>query len=134
MENKTIGTMIEKIASDISERFGTNAVLSIDNSGLQPSLQLDPSLLVDICTWLRDHSEYYFDFLANITAVDYHHEQRCSVVYYTTATPHQQQPAMRVEPEPSRATPTLSELPSVARVWPTPDWPDRHAFGLLRIS
>lgn len=125
--------MIEKIASDISERFGANAVLSIDNSGLQPSLQLDPSLLVDICTWLRDHPEYYFDFLANITAVDYHPEERFAVVYHLTSIPHQLQLTLRVELEHSRDTTTLPELPSVAQVWRTADWHEREAFDLMGI-
>src|SRR5690606_12265680 len=133
MENKTIGTMIEKIASDISERFGADAVLSIDNSGLQPSLQLDPSSLVDICTWLRDHPEYYFDFLATITAVDYHPAERGDLVCHRTSIPLQLRLARRVGLEPSRATTTWPELPAVAQVWRAADWHEREAFDLMGI-
>jgi NADH-quinone oxidoreductase subunit C len=74
--------MIEDIVKDIQEAIADEAIVAHENTGLQPSIRLDPAYLVEVCTWLRDSPKYYFDFLANITAVDYHPEERFAVVSY----------------------------------------------------
>lgn len=125
--------MIEKIAQDISEKFGAEAIVNVENSGLQPWIQPQPAFLVAICTWLRDNPDYYFDFLANITAVDYHPEERFAVVYNLSSIPHQLQLTLRIELVHGRTTANLPEAPSVASVWRTADWHEREAFDLMGI-
>lgn len=125
--------MTEKIAQDIQEKFGHDAVIAQENTGLQPWIQLHTDYLVDICSWLRDHPSYYFDFLANITAVDYHPEERFAVVYNLTSLPFQLQLTLRVELAHGRSTEELPELPSVAGIWRTADWHEREAFDLMGI-
>jgi NADH-quinone oxidoreductase subunit C len=86
-----------------------------------------------VCTWLRDSPKYYFDFLANITAVDYHPEERFAVVYNLTSIPFQTQLTLRVELLQGRSIDILPQLPSVAKVWRTADWHEREAFDLMGI-
>lgn len=125
--------MIEKIAGDISDQFGTETIINVEKSGLQPWIQLPTTALVAVCTWLRDHPHYYFDFLANITAVDYHPEEKFAVVYHLTSIPHQLQLTLRVELLHNRSKHDLPELPSVSSVWRTAEWHEREAFDLMGI-
>jgi NADH-quinone oxidoreductase subunit C len=125
--------MIEDIVKDIQEAIADEAIVAHENTVLQPSIRLDPAYLVEVCTWLRDSPKYYFDFLANITAVDYHPEERFAVVYNLTSIPFQTQLTLRVELLQGRSIDILPQLPSVAKVWRTADWHEREAFDLMGI-
>jgi NADH-quinone oxidoreductase subunit C len=125
--------MIEDIVKDIQEAIADEAIVAHENTGLQPSIRLDPAYLVEVCTWLRDSPKYYFDFLANITAVDYHPEERFAVVYNLKSIPFQTQLTLRVELLQGRSIDILPQLPSVAKVWRTADWHEREAFDLMGI-
>lgn len=125
--------MIEKLSKDIQSQFGESAV-AITQNGLQPTLLVNKEVLADLCLWLRDHPDYYFDFLANITAVDYHPELRFAVVYNLTSIPFQKAITLRVELEvDGRKSEVLPEVPSVSHVWRTADWHEREAFDLMGI-
>ncbi|HMR18776.1 MAG TPA: NADH-quinone oxidoreductase subunit C [Sphingobacterium sp.] len=125
--------MIENIVQDIRETFGIEAVVALESTSLQPWIQINPSPLADICKWLRDNPKYYFDFLANITAVDYYPEERFAVVYNLTSMPFQLQLTLRVELLHGRSADDLPELPSVSGVWRTANWHEREAFDLMGI-
>lgn len=125
--------MIEKLIQEIKDTFGEASVVGSDNSGLQPSISIDAADLRAVCAWLRDHPSYYFDFLANITAVDYYPEDRFAVVYHLASIPFQQQLTLRVEIVHDRSLEHLPEVPSVASIWRTADWHEREAFDLMGI-
>lgn len=124
--------MIAQLILDIEKQFGPGGVSQVE-LGLQPTLVVQPEILVDLCSWLRDHSSYYFDFLANITAVDYFPESRFAVVYHLTSIPYQLQLTLRVELLQDRNLELLPEVPSVSAVWRTADWHEREAFDLMGI-
>lgn len=124
--------MIEQLKQEIDKQFGEGCVV-VTEVGLQPTFTVKAHILVDLCRWLRDHPTYYFDFLANITAVDYFPESRFAVVYNLTSIPYQLQLTLRVEIEQERSVDQLPELPSVSTVWRTADWHEREAFDLMGI-
>lgn len=125
--------MIERLVKDLKDYFGEELVLSLDQGGLQPCITLDGLDLVKVCQWLRDQPAYYFDFLANITAIDYHPEPRFAVVYHLTSIPFQQQVTLRVNVLKNEDLSILPELPSVSSVWRTADWHEREAYDLMGI-
>ncbi|MFZ4860597.1 NADH-quinone oxidoreductase subunit C [Sphingobacterium sp. Mn56C] len=117
----------------IIQQFG-GELLSAVPHGLQDTLVVDKSILLPLCLWLRDHEAFYFDFLSNITAVDYAPEDRFAVVYNLASIPYQRQLTLRVElPMQDRAQDNLPEVPSVSSVWRTADWHEREAFDLMGI-
>ena len=125
--------MIEKLVEDIKSEFGEEYI-KVVNVGLQETLQVDKSILVALCQWLRDHPSYYFDFLANITAIDYYPDTRFAVAYNLTSIPYQKQLTLRVELEQvDRSKDNLPEVPSVTSVWRTADWHEREAYDLMGI-
>lgn len=125
--------MIVELSKAIEEQFGHN-VATIVEVGKQDTLSVSKDYILPLCQWLRDHSDYYFDFLANITAVDYHPENRFAVVYNLSSIPFQRQLTLRVELNEEHRNPdNLPQLASVTSVWRTADWHEREAFDLMGI-
>ena len=125
--------MIEKIYSSLEKHIHPDAVQSLETSGLQPAIYLNPQYLKQVCYFLRDTEGYYFDFLADIAAVDYYPEPYFELVYHLTSIPYQQQLVLKVKLENDRSSEELPTAPSVSEVWRTADWHEREAFDLMGI-
>src|SRR5690606_12399233 len=123
--------MITQIKEFIISRIGEEAIVRVEEEHLQPILVVHTDKLIDIALLLRDTEGYYFDFLSNISAVDYHPEQRFAVVYHLASIPYQTQLTLKVEFENDRRPDNLPEVPSVSSVWRTADWHEREAFDLM---
>jgi NADH-quinone oxidoreductase subunit C len=81
-----------------------------------------------LMTVLRDDPALRFDFLQNLTAVDWIKRDTIEVVYHLFSYPHRHAIAVKVDLP--RAAP---RVPSVASVWPTADWMEREQFDLLGV-
>jgi NADH-quinone oxidoreductase subunit C len=125
----------------------------------ESTLVVEPDDLVEVCTHLRD--EHGFDFLSDITAVDYLGWARAGVSgYIGTAAGrdlnmpmtqgYQAVPApkprrfavnyhlLRLAERPRRIRVQTwvdegQPVPTVIPVWPTADWHEREAFDLMGI-
>lgn len=125
--------MITKIKDLITARVGEHTIVRIEDEHLQPALVVLADHLVEIASLLRDTEGCYFDFLSNISAVDYYPEQRFAVVYHLASIPNQTQLTLKVEIENDRQPDNLPEVPSVSTIWRTADWHEREAFDLMGI-
>src|SRR5690606_12144861 len=124
---------MNNLIQDLQSKFGVENIQPMEG-GLQQTITLSKDILVDVCRYLRDDSKYYFDFLSNITAVDYFPENRFAVVYNLASLPFQRQLTLRVElTMENRDKNNLPEVPSVSSVWRTADWHEREAFDLMGI-
>lgn len=123
--------MIEEIKNSLVKEFGE--VVEILSEGLQDTLLVDSNSLLKICFWLRDNPTYYFDFLSNITAVDYYPKSKFALVYNLSSIPYQKQITIKVILEHGRDTSDLPEIESVSSVWKTADWHEREAYDLMGI-
>lgn len=125
--------MITSVKDLIIKNIGEQAIVRVEEEHLQPILVVHIDNLVEIALLLRDTEGYYFDFLSNITAVDYYPEQQFSVVYHLASIPYQTQLTLKIEIENDRRVDKLPEVPSVSTVWRTADWHEREAFDLMGI-
>ncbi|TYR36634.1 NADH-quinone oxidoreductase subunit C [Sphingobacterium phlebotomi] len=125
--------MITKIKDLIIAGIGEQAVVRIEEDHLQPILIVNADSLLEIALFLRDTEECYFDFLSNISAVDFHPDNRFAIVYHLASIPYQTQLVLKVEIENDRRFDNLPEIPSVSTVWRTADWHEREAFDLMGI-
>ncbi|MGN0003637.1 MAG: NADH-quinone oxidoreductase subunit C [Sphingobacterium composti] len=124
--------MIDKLLQDLQNKFG-ESIHAVEGAK-QATLIVSSSILVELSKYLRDSSAYYYDFLANITAVDYYPENRFALVYNLTSLPYQTQLTIRVElPVTNREENNLPEVPSVSSIWRTADWHEREAYDLMGI-
>ena len=69
-----------------------------------------------------------FDFLQNLTAVDWIKDERIELVYHLWSYARRQERVVRIDL--ARAQP---EAPSVADVWRAADWYEREQFDLLGV-
>jgi NADH-quinone oxidoreductase subunit C len=105
-----------------------------------PTVYVGRDHLLDICHRLRTDPALQFAFLADVTAADYHPAApRFEVVYHMvclgpafTLDGHPPAPARRLRLK-VRVPAEEARVPSVCRVWPTANWPEREAFDLFGI-
>ncbi|MCS4226220.1 NADH-quinone oxidoreductase subunit C [Sphingobacterium sp. BIGb0165] len=121
----------EEIKLKLVSTFGDSVILKEEETGLQAALFVHVEDLVPVCSFLRDTEGLYFDFLSNITAVDY--EDHFTIVYHLSSLPYQHTVVLKVELEGNRSLDELPEIPSVTSVWRTADWHEREAFDLMGI-
>jgi len=121
----------EEIKLKLVSTFGDSVILKEEVTGLQAALFVHVEDLVPVCFFLRDTEGLYFDFLSNITAVDY--EDHFTIVYHLSSLPYQHTVVLKVELEGNRSLDELPEIPSVTSIWRTADWHEREAFDLMGI-
>src|SRR5690606_29656050 len=125
--------MVNEISDLLKKKTHPEVIEKIEDGGLQPALYIRPEYLIDACKVLRDTDGLYFDFLANLTAVDYLPEPYFEVVYHLTSIPYQRQLTLKIRVTADRVTGKLPEVPSVTAIWRTADWHEREAFDLMGI-
>lgn len=121
----------EEIKSKLVSALGGSIILKEEVTGLQPALFIASEDLLPVCSFLRDTEGLYFDFLSNITAVDY--EEHFTIVYHLNSLPYQHTLVLKVELEANRSLDELPEIASVTSVWRAADWHEREAFDLMGI-
>ena len=118
----------------LEAEFGKQVIAAEEQSGLQPALVVRTEMLRQICLFLRNHEETYFDFLSCISAVDDGIPAGTfTVVYHLSSIPYKQQLTLKVIIQNDRQLNNLPVVPSVSEVWRTADWHEREAFDLLGI-
>ena len=84
--------------------------------------------IVEVCTYLRDTPELEFDFLTDLTAVDYpQRPKRFDVVYhlYSMSRNHR----LRVK----AAVGENETIQSVTGIWKTADWDERECYDMFGV-
>ena len=125
--------MFEKVKELILGSLGEQAIVAVQEHGLQPAIYVDPHYLVQVAQLLRDTEGFYFDFLANITGVDLYPAAEFEVVYHLSSIPYQTQCVLKVKVLNDRNLNNLPEVPSVTSVWRTADWHEREIYDLMGI-
>ena len=126
--------MFEEIKLLLAAHFGEGVVLGEETNGLQPALLINPKQIAEVCLFLRDHPQTYFDFLACLSGVDYDQENRFGVVYHLASIPFQTQLTLKVSADKPADAEELPSFPTVSNVYRTADWHEREAYDLLGID
>ncbi len=98
----------------------------------EPNFHL-PTLIVDKNEWLRlaellkSGAEFKFDFLMNLSGVDY--VEYMEVIYHLYSYERDQYLAVKVKTDRDGGS-----VPSVIDVWRTADWQEREVYDLLGIG
>jgi len=93
-------------------------------------LVVPPKDLTAVCRILKDTERFRFDYLANLTAVDYPTEQRMDVVYHLYSIAHKHGPvALRVKLD--RLTATVD---SATPIWRGAEFQEREVYDLFGVT
>jgi NADH-quinone oxidoreductase subunit C len=88
-----------------------------------------PELIREACSVLRDNAQFPFNFLEDVTAVDWNpNEPRFEVVYHLLSITKKAR--VRLKARLSGGNPTL---PSLVPVWGSANFPEREVFDLFGI-
>jgi NADH-quinone oxidoreductase subunit C len=95
----------------------------------QPTLYAARETLEAVCLILRDAPDLRFDFLVDITAVDWFpRDPRFEIVYHLASLGLRQRLRLKV-----RVPGADPRAPTVAAVWPAAAWAEREVFDLFGI-
>jgi len=93
------------------------------------SIYLDRSFIREACALLRDDSDCPFNFLADITCVDWFpSEPRFEVVYHLLSIPKRERVRLKV-----RLGSASPKLDSVTSVWPGANYFEREIYDLFGV-
>lgn len=113
----------------LEEEFG-DAILHHElHAGDEHVVFIAPDRNVEILRWLKEHEDHRYNFLADVTAVDYGGGRPIQVVYQLWSIPHKR--ALRVKAE----LPTSAlEIGSVVPIWSTANWLEREVYDLFGVE
>ena len=115
---------------DIYERmkseFGDSILELKEEKNFEPWVKVKPEIITELSLFLRDEADLKFDYLVNLTGMDYGKE--LGVVYHLYSLTHFHRLVIKIDLEKSNPT-----LPSVELVWKTANWHEREAFDMFGI-
>jgi NADH-quinone oxidoreductase subunit C len=113
----------------LSERFGS-AVLRRWSSCGDPIVEVDASRAHAVLTWLRDDPGQAYNYLVDITAVDYRDPERpLEVVYQLRSL--ERKADLRVKIPLDKRSPL--EVDSVCDLWKGANWLEREVYDLFGV-
>ena len=93
------------------------------------TIYVDRPCIREACSLLRDHTEFPFNFLSDITCVDwYPSEPRFEVIYHLLSIPKKERVRLKVRLDGSSPV-----VESVTSVWPGANYFEREVFDLFGI-
>ncbi len=118
--------LVEKIKKKIGENCIENAFINRPNDHL-PTLIINSSNWFELAQYLKEEETLSFDYLRNLTGVDY--EEHMEVVYHLYSFSHKHDLCVRVRTD--REQPSV---PSTVSLWATANWNEREVYDLLGID
>ena len=113
----------------VRARFGSAFVRTEVCAGDQHVVYVDPSRSREVLSWLKTDPEHHYDFLADVTGVDYGGGRPVQVVYQLWSIPHRR--ALRVKCE----LPVSNlQIDSVVPLWQTANWLEREVYDLFGVE
>ena len=120
--------MFEKIKALVASQF-PSAIKGEKQEAWPSILTIDEKDLVQVCQFLHEHQETYFDSLSCITGIDNGVESGTMEVIYTLySIPYDIQLSVSVVLD--RENPSVDSLCSI---WRGANWHEREAYDLLGI-
>jgi len=120
---------LAQIAATLEARF-QGAIEETREFRGEYTVRVKPDALVEVCVFLRDNPECAFDYLSDVSGVDYWPEEpRFGVNYHLTSTRFRQQLRVKVRvagPDP--------RVPTVTPVWPGANWFERETYDLFGVT
>ncbi|MEX0776067.1 MAG: NADH-quinone oxidoreductase subunit C [Phycisphaeraceae bacterium] len=114
----------------------------------QTTLVVGRDALHDVLAFLRDDAHCAYDFLSDVTGIDYLNYPaapgpkglagRFAVTYNLVSTKHNRRLLVKVMIDPSLDTSGIEHdpalhLPTVTDLWPGAEWPEREVFDMFGI-
>src|SRR5277367_1467249 len=117
-----------QIAATISERFA-DRLLAVHAEDKHPRVHIAVEHWQSLAEFLRHNSALSFDWLANLSGLDYVADDQACVAYDLWSFDRRHSFAVKVF-----APRTEPMFPTICDLWPAANWHEREAFDLLGFS
>jgi len=108
------------------------AIVSSHSSHGDDTAVILVSHLVEVMRWLKNSA--HFDFLVDVTAVDYlGRDLRFEVIYHLRSMKSGSRLRIKVQVAQIEEGPA-PEVPSVVALWPTANWLEREVFDMFGVK
>lgn len=122
-----------EIKEILSNKFGENTFLEINQKSNQPILQIDVQQLIEVCKFLYEDERLFFDYLVCLTGIDNGLEKgTVDVLYNLTSIPYQHNLTLKVTIS-RQIEGYFCTIPTLSNIWKTANWHEREAFDLIGI-
>ena len=117
-------------AAALRERFGDGAVRAVTVVWGETTVLVDPARVLEIVRWLHDDPAQRYDYLSDVTAVEYRdREQPLEVVWHLRSLPFRR--FLRLKAQLPKGRPL--EVDSVMPVYAGADWLERECYDMFGI-
>ncbi|MCS6821579.1 MAG: NADH-quinone oxidoreductase subunit C [Microscillaceae bacterium] len=122
-------------ASVIEKNLGKDMILDYAHDLPTPILSLKTESLVQVCSFLYQSPETFFDFLACITGIDNGIQAgTLDVVYQLYSIPYNHSLMLKVSVPRNKENEPLPKIPTVSHIWRAANWHEREVYDLLGIE
>jgi NADH-quinone oxidoreductase subunit C len=123
-------TAVSPSVAALRSQFGAAIVRHLVSCG-DTIVYLAPDRVHDVLAWLKADPDQRFDYLTDITAVEYRDPERpLEVVWQLRSLPRKADLRVKVELDKRRPL----EVPSVWDLWRGADWLEREVFDMFGVS
>jgi NADH-quinone oxidoreductase subunit C len=137
---------IQEIHARLEKAF-TARIVAHDFEAIDPSIEIRPDALADVCRFLRDEPDLAMNMLHCISGVDYFEpdakkaaavdwQPHVEVLYHLSSLTHRHRLMLRLRlPRWQNDKPGQPpEVESVSPIWSTAEWHEREVFDLMGVS
>ncbi|MGH7699253.1 MAG: NADH-quinone oxidoreductase subunit C [Gemmatimonadales bacterium] len=118
---------VERLRATFGDAIG-RALVARDGETV---VHVRPAILLDVMGWLRDTPGQGYDYLVDVTAVEYRDRERpLEVVYFVRSLERRADLRVKVELDPRDEL----VLDSVVPLWRGADWLEREVYDLFGIT
>lgn len=117
----------KEIYEKLKEEFTDSIKEFVEEETVDPFIVVDAAKIVHVCVHLRDEAGLKFDYLVNLSGMDY--KENLGVVYHLYSVELKHRLVLKVLVD--RESPVV---PTVERVWRTADWHEREAWDMFGIQ
>lgn len=121
-------TTVEAVRSQFGE-----AVLEVVEHRGETTILLPPEKVPAVAKYLRDHPALRYNYMADLTAVDWpEREPRFDVVYHLLSM--ETRAVIRLKTRVGKPGEEHPAVPTVSTIWPTANWYEREVYDLFGIT
>lgn len=128
-EPSPLEPVLKRFKQEIIEKAGESAIVEAyinRASGHIPTFVIAKEKWLEVAALLKENPMFSFDYLRNLSTVDY--KKEIEVVYQFYSFKQDQQIAIRVKTDREEA-----KVPSIAHLWKAADWNEREAYDLMGV-
>ncbi len=117
----------DAIFNSLKTEFGDDVISLTESKEVESFIIIKAHRITEICLYLRDEPLMLFDYLVNLSGMDY--KENFTVVYHLYSISNKHRIVLKVELEKDNPV-----VPTVELVWKSANWHEREAYDMFGIQ